>query len=98
MVKLRNAAYHLIGVKYKELQDIAIIKDLEKPAESAYSKSPEQEAHGKLTPKDVYSKIVDGEFFISDPELTKTTRASVSQCWRRGMKLVLERTEEGKYN
>ena len=62
-----------------------------------YPISSNSDANGKLSAREVYNKILDGAFYISPPEKTKTSRSVVSKCWTRGMKLVVENVEPHGY-
>ena len=97
MVKKKVASTYLHGKVYEELFNTQIIEELSAPSECAYSKSDKIEDHSTMPVRDVYHKILQGEFLISHPEKTKTSRATVSKCWQRGMKLLLERTEAGLF-
>ena len=57
-----------------------IIEELSSQSVTAFSLSANVEDFGKLSPKNVYDKILSGDFLISHPEKTKTTRACVAQC------------------
>ena len=97
MGKKKVASSYIFGDEYKSLSKTPIIEDLKSPSQCAYPLSNRAEEYGKLIPKLVYRKILDGEFLISHPEKTKTSRAIVSRCWGNGMKLLLERNEVGKF-
>ena len=97
MGKKRVAAAHLRGERYKSLVNMEIIDDLATGRKYNFPVSSNLEANGKLPAREVYLKILEGEFFISPPEKTKTSRATVSKCWIRGMKLVVEKDTEGTY-
>ena len=96
MGKKRVAAAHLQGERYyKNLVNMEIIEELATAPRFQFPISSNIEANGKLTAKEVYSKILEGGFFISPPEKTKTSRATISKCWTRGMKLVVEKDDAG---
>ena len=59
---------------------MTIIEDLTSPSQCAYPISNNVDQYGKLEPKAVYRKILDGEFLIAHPEMTKTSRVIVSRC------------------
>ena len=80
MGKKRVAAAHLHGERYKSLVNMEIPEELAIASKFQFPLSSTIEANGKLTAKEVYVKILEGEFFISPPEKTKTERNKVSQC------------------
>ena len=80
MGKKRVAAAYIFGTKYKELSQIKIIEELTDPPQCAFQISSIIGEHGKLTPRDVYNKILKKEFLLSHPEKTKTSRASIAKC------------------
>ena len=46
---------------------------------TAFPMSPESNTFGKLPPKTVYSKIINKEFLLANPELSKTKKVKVAK-------------------
>ena len=80
MGKKKLAASYIFGNQYQKLSEVVICTELSSSKETVFDISPRVEDNGKLNPKEVYMKILDGLFFISEPERTKTERAVVSPC------------------
>ena len=49
-------------------------QDLAEPPQGTFRKSSNIGENGKLRPNEVYDRIIEGQFFISHPEKTKTCR------------------------
>ena len=97
MGKKRVAAAYIFGEKYKELVQTQVDDELANPSEFVFAPSPNITDNGKLSPREVYNKILEQVFYLSPPEKTKTHRDKVSECWRRGTKLLLEKGENGGF-
>ena len=80
MGKKKVAASCIHGNSYKELSMMPIINELKTPSQVAYPTSDASVGYAKLTRKQVYEKILSGDFLVAHPEKTKTTRAKVSKC------------------
>ena len=80
MGKKRVASAYLYGSNYKKLVSMAISDELAESSQSAYDLSPAVGDYGKLLPREVYDRILNGVFFIAHPEKTKTLRETVSMC------------------
>ena len=80
MGKKRVASAYIYGSNYKKLVDMPISDELAESAQMAYDLSPAVADYGKLLPREVYDRILNGVFFIAYPEKTKTLREPVSTC------------------
>ena len=91
------ASLHLRGENYRLLASMEIIDELASNSPCAFPLSSQANDFSKLSAKQVYSKILSGDFLISPPEKTKSDRATVSKCGGRGMKLLLVRQEDERF-
>ena len=97
MGKKKLTYAYIFGNQYKQLSRVVICEELSSAKETVFDISPRVEENGKLHPKEVYVKILQGLFFISEPEKTKSVRVVVSPCWTRDVKLLVEREEDDKF-
>ena len=72
------ASKFLSPVLMGNLKLITIPDELRKRA-SPYPISLESSNFGKLTAKTVYSKIINKEFLLANPELSKTSKAKIAK-------------------
>ena len=84
-----------MGARYRQLSDIIIKPEFNTGRQSAFDGSASMKDNGQLHPRNVYKRILDGKFLVSEPEKTKTGRIVVATCWKRDMKLLVEEEGEG---
>ena len=80
MGKKRVAASHLHGKNYETLKRLEVIEDLVEPATSPFPLAPNSEENSKLSPLEVYLRLINGTFYIAPPEKSKTSRTTVAKC------------------
>ena len=80
MGKKRVASAYISGQNYKKLVGTVIQDNLVEPSDFAFPLSSNIEDNMNLTPRQIYTRIIEGTFLLTPPEKTKTVRNSVSQC------------------
>ena len=76
---------------HREFSNLEPPDDLRLPSEKKFQRSPNILAYKKLTKKQVYDELIDGEWYVTLPEISK----SKGSVWKKDMKLVLEQSESG---
>ena len=79
-----------------ELKTVTVPEVLRK-RDTPYPFSLESSNFGKLAPKLVYTKILNKEFLLAAPELSKTAKVKVAKMWRNGFLLLVEKKEDDYY-
>ena len=92
MVKSGTASELLKADQVEILRKIRAPDETKHPANESYQFCSKVEEYFKLDKKNVYKKIIDGNFVISPPEVTKTKQGT--PCWQHGFQLVLEEQKE----
>ena len=88
---MSSNAYAVLGdrEKVRLLSQISPLEELRNPQSNAF---PWKDKREKENPKEVYKKLISGEYQIAPPELTKTNKTKIAKCWTCGFMLIVERS------
>ena len=71
-----------------KLKELKVPGSLKVRSKKPFKFSTNVETHVKLSHKDVYMKLISGQWKISPPEASKT-----STCWKNGIHLIVEQPQ-----
>ena len=91
MVLSKRAISYLPPTVLRKLQNYTYFPQLKISAKHPYALSDSSKEHSKLAWKEVYARIINGDFFITKPERSKIGGKKSALCWKRGVEIVVER-------
>ena len=85
MGKLKRARSYLPSKQLMKLQNYHYPPALVSSSEDPYKLSDDSSEHKKLAWREVYDKIIRGDFFIAEAERSKTGGKKSAICWSGGL-------------
>ena len=79
-----------------KLIDVKIPEELKKRRKPIVA-SDDIKTELKRGEREVLQKVINGEWFLANPETSKLNRDKVAKCWKHGFKLVVEKNSDEDY-
>ena len=83
-------------------EDVFKLRDVKIPVELKKRRKPivasdDIKTELKRGEREVLQKVINGEWFLANPETSKLNRDKVAKCWKHGFKLVVEKNSDEDY-